>query len=162
MPPDPTLRDFNPYQSPADLPSVEKPVASSRPVTLIVLTVLAGEHLLVSAAMLLGGLLAGHGPLLASALVCSGFYVAIFIGLVGRREWARVMLIWLCYVGIVSYLIQSAVSPRVAPVALVLMVFEIATLILAHSPSVRETTRGASLPKEYTYHESPSTAKEDA
>ena len=162
MPPDPTLDDFNPYQSPAGVSSMERPSLPRYPGTLIVLTFLAAGHVLVSLAMLAVGLVAGQAPMFGGALVCCGFYVAIVVGLIKRREWARIMLIWLCYVGIVSYLIQTVVSPWVAPVTVVLMVFEIATLIPAHSPSVRQTTEGASLAKAYTYHESPPTGKEDS
>ena len=162
MPQDPTLDDLNPYRSPAGVPSIEEPIAPSHPAALIVLTVLAAVHVLVSTGMLAIGLAVQHGLLVAAALVCVGFYVAIFIGLIMRQEWARIMIIWLSYVGIVSYLIQSVVSPQAAPVALVILVLEVATLIPAHSRSVRQTTKGVSIAKAYTYHESPQTEEEDA
>ena len=162
MAPDPTLDDPNPYRSPTNSPATEKVSPPSHPAALIVLTLLAAVHVLVSLALLGVGLLAGHAPTLGGALVCFGFYVAILFGLILRQEWARIMLIWLSYVGIVSYLIQTAYSPWVAPVTLVLLALEVTTLILAHSRSVRETTKGASLAKAYTYHESPQMEKEDA
>jgi hypothetical protein len=162
MTPDPTSDNPNPYRSPAISPSAEKPSPPSHPVALIVLTFLAGGHVLISFAMVAIGLLAGNAAALAGGLACCGFYVAIVAGLALRQEWARIMLIWLCYVGIVSYLVQTAMWPLAAPVTLVLMAVEIATLVLAHSRSVRETTKGASMAKAYVYHESPQPGKEEA
>jgi membrane-bound ClpP family serine protease len=162
MSPDPTLDDFNPYRSPAISPSTERPSLPSFPVALILLTFLAVGHVLISLAMLGIGLLAASAPAIGGGLACCGFYVAIVIGLTLRREWARIMIIWLSYVGIISYLIQTALVPLAALVTLPLMVFEIATLVFAHSRAVRETTRGASMAKAYTYHESPQTGKEEA
>ena len=162
MPPDPTPDDFNPYRSPAGFSSMEKPSPPRYPAALIVLAIMAAGHLLVSFAMLAVGLVAGQALLLAAAVVCCGFYLAIVVGLSMRQEWARITLIWLCYVGIVSYLIQTVRSPWVAPLTLVLIAFEIATLVLGHNRSVRETTRGASLAKAYTYHETPPTGKEES
>lgn len=73
-------------------------------------------------------------------LVSCGLYVAILIGLIKMQEWARIMIIWLSYVGIVASL-------------LLLSPLEILTLVFAHWPSVRKATKGASLAEAYTYHE---------
>ena len=69
-------------------------------------------------------------------IVSGGFYIAIFYGLIKLQEWARIMIIWLSYIGIVASL-------------LILSPLEIATLVCAHWPSVRNAIKGASLAKTY-------------
>jgi Trk-type K+ transport system membrane component len=74
------------------------------------------------------------------------------------------MLIWLCYWGIFGYLISLAQVASPAPVlaktVLIVLVgcgrgLEVLTVLLAHSRRVREATKGASMAKEYVYHEGP-------
>ena len=112
----------------------------ARPKALMVLMILTGVHILLNAAIFVIGVANENWLALFGGLVSCGFYIAILIGLNKMQEWARVMLIWLCYVGIVFSLLLF--SP-----------LEIITLILAHRRSVREVTKGRSLAKAYTYHE---------
>jgi DNA-directed RNA polymerase subunit RPC12/RpoP len=111
-----------------------------RPGTLVALIILSCVHIVVNVFIFCVGAANGNGAAIGGGLVSAGFYIAILIGLIKMQEWARIMLIWLAYCGIVFSL--GIFAP-----------LEIPTLILAHWPSVRKATKGASIPKAYTYHE---------
>jgi len=126
---------------------------SSWPITLIIVTILSAVLSMVSVVMFIIGVSSNYIPLIFGGLVCSGFYLAILIGLIKKREWARISLIWLCYVGIASYGFQWMANPRTAPIVMPLLALETITLFFAHNRSVRQMTKGASIAKVYTYHE---------
>lgn len=117
---------------------------TGRPGTLVALTVLSCIHIAVNVGIFFIGASNGNGAAIGGGLVSVGFYIAILIGLIKMQEWARIMIIWLAYCGIVFSL--GVFAP-----------LEIPTLILAHWPSVRRATKGASIPKTYTYHETAET-----
>ena len=144
----------NPYQSPSTDTSAEPDGAlepAGKSTLLIVLCLFVALHLIVALASTLIGLLFQLPVALFGGLVSAGFYIAIFIGLLKRQEWARVNLIWFCYVGIVVYLVQI---PRAVWFIAPLVGLEFVTLLIAHSRTVRNLTRGHSLAKTYTYTES--------
>lgn len=134
--------------------------AVARPTALVVLIGLTGLHALLSLVILLAGLAGGNGMALFGGSVSSACNVAILVGLIKVREWARIFLIWLCYVGIVTYGLQSMVFPRAAPILVPLLALEIVTLIFAHNRSVLQATKSASIAKTYTYHETVEQRKE--
>lgn len=116
------------------------PELPGRPGTLVALTVLACIHIVVNVVIFLVGTANGNGAAIGGGLASAAFYIAILVGLIQMREWARISILWLAYCGIVFSL------GMFAPL-------EIPTLILAHWPSVRKATRGVSMAKVYTYHE---------
>ena len=82
--------------------------------------------------------------------VTVGFHTAILVGVLLRQEWARLLMIWLCYVGAVTYAFQLGQAPwLIGP----LIGFEVLTLLFAHSRRVRQTTRRTSLAQPYVYQE---------
>ncbi|MCX5710108.1 MAG: hypothetical protein NT088_05230 [Candidatus Omnitrophica bacterium] len=113
---------------------------AGRPGALVALTVLSCVHIAVNVVIFFVGIAKGNGVAIGGGLFSVGFYIAILIGLIKMQEWARIMIIWLAYCGIVFSL--GVFAP-----------LEIPTLILAHWPSVRKATKGASMAKAYTYHE---------
>lgn len=125
------------------------PPSVARPTALVVLMILTGVHILLNAALFVISAATENRLGLFGGFVSCGFYIAILIGLINMQEWARVMLIFLCYVGIVFSLFL--LSP-----------LEIITLIFAHRRSVREATKGKSMAQAYTYHENVQTRKEQA
>ena len=133
-------------EHPPDLrvePALGSPVPQApggRPGTLVALTIIACVHILVNVAIFFIGAANENGFACFGGLVSTGFYIAILIGLINMQEWARIMIIWLSYVGIIASFFMFAP-------------LEIPTLILAHWPSVRKATKGASMAKAYTYHE---------
>ena len=120
-----------------------------RPATLVALTILASMHIVVNVSIFFIGITSRNAAAMGGGLVSTGFYIAILVGLFQKREWARIMTIWLAYCGIVFSL--GIFAP-----------LELPTLILAHWPSVREATKGASMAKAYTYHEHQEQKGEDA
>lgn len=116
------------------------PALPGRPGTLVALTVLACVHIVVNVVIFLVGTASGNGAAIGGGLASTAFYIAILVGLIQMREWARISILWLAYCGLVFSL------GMFAPL-------EIPTLILAHWPSVRKATRGVSMAKAYTYHE---------
>ena len=120
-----------------------------RPGTLVALTIFACVHIVVNMVIFFVGTANGNGFAIGGGLVSAGFYIAILIGLIQMQEWARIMIIWFAYCGIVFSL--GIFAP-----------LEIPTLILAHWPSVRKATKGASLAKVYTYRENQEQKGEDA
>lgn len=147
--------ELNPYQSPAEptAATTEDTAETGFPVGLVFLAVLAALHIVVAGLLTLGGLIM-HSPQVAiGGLVTVGFHTAILIGVLMRQEWARILLIWLCYVGVVTYAVQLRQAPwLIGP----LIGFEVLTLLFAHSRRVRETTRRKSLAQAYVYQETPS------
>ena len=155
--------ETNPYQPPVLASSVDTPQAASEdidrfPLGLVVLAVLAALHVMVAGVLTLGGLAMGSLPVAIGGLTTVGFQIAIFVGILLRQEWARVLMIWLGYVAVVTYAVQIAAAPLlIVP----LVGFEVLTLCFAHSRRVRETTRKKSLAKTYIYRETAPTAKEE-
>jgi len=152
--------ESNPYQPPAVLSESESvpEKTQSFPMGLVALCVLAALQIVVAGLLILGGLVMGSGPAIGGGLVSFGFHIAILVGLCLKQEWARLMLIWLCYVGIVSY---GAQCDSAVWIALPLVGLEVLTLIFAHSRPVRNATRQASLAKAYVYRENATTGKEE-
>ncbi len=147
--------ELNPYQSPVDaVPATtgDDPNAtdSGVPFGLIFLALLVAMHIAVAGLQVLGGLLMQSPPVTIGGAATIGFHTAILIGLLLRQEWARVLMIWLCYVGVVAYGVQLGQAPLVIGP---LIGFEVLTLLFAHSRRVRETTRRRSLAKAYVYRE---------
>ncbi len=148
----PSLPTPNPYESPsvAQVPDAGSPPGSIRsdvtqdatgtPMALVVLIVLCCVHMLLNVAIFFLGTATGNVVAIFAGFVSFGFYVAILIGLVKKQEWARILTIWLSYVGIIASLFVFAP-------------LEIPTLVCAHWPSVRRVTKGASMATTYTYHE---------
>ena len=151
--------ESNPYQPPAALSDSENPPAQSQsfPMGLVALCVLAALQIVVAGLLILGGLVMGSGLAVVGGFVSFGFHIAILVGLCLKQEWARVMLIWLCYVGIASIGIQCLAEPLFA---VPLISLEIVTLVFAHSRRVRNATRHTSLAKTYVYRENDVTGKE--
>jgi hypothetical protein len=145
-PPGAETHDVN-VQAVMNLPGEIAPPSRERPTALIILIVLTGLHILLNVGIFIMGVRKGNDAALFGGLVSSGVYIAIFFGLIKMQEWARILLIWLCYVGIVASLLLF--SP-----------LEIITLIFAHRRSVREATKNISIAKLYTYHETIQTKKE--
>lgn len=112
-----------------------------RPGILVALSILAGVHIVLNVGLIFIGTAKKDPVTIVGILVSIAFYIAILIGLLQMREWARIMFIWLAYCGLVFSL--GILAP-----------LEIPTLIIAHWPSLRKATKKASLPKTYTYHES--------
>lgn len=151
--------ESNPYQPPAMVSKSEgvPEKTHSFPMGLVALCVLATLQIFVAGLLVLGGLVMENGLAVGGGLVSFGFHIAILVGLCLRQDWARVMLIWLCYVGIVSYGAQCGSAPWIM---LPLIGLEVLTLLFAHSRTVRNATRQASLAKTYVYRENASTGKE--
>jgi hypothetical protein len=112
----------------------------SLPAALVGLIILTGVHILLYFLVLLVTCANHDAGGMTCGIVTCGFFVAILIGLVKMQEWARVMLIWFCYVGIIFSV-------------LLLSPLEITTLVFAHRRSVREATKAMSIARVYTYHE---------
>lgn len=146
--------ELNPYQSPVEAIPAESDAntADDFPVGLIFLAILAGLHVAVAGLQTLGGLIMGSPPVMIGGVATIAFHMAILIGVLLRQEWARILMIWLCYVAIVTYVVQLGQAPwLIGP----LIGFEVLTLLFAHSRRVRETTRRKSLAKAYVYRETP-------
>lgn len=153
-PREPSLATPNPYESPsvAHVPAAGLPAGSIRsdvaqdstrtPIALVLLIGLCCVHILLNVAIFFLGVATENVVALFGGFVSFGFYVAILIGLIKTQEWARILIIWLSYVGIVASLFVFAP-------------LEILTLVCAHWPSVRRVTKGASMATAYTYHERP-------
>lgn len=151
--------ESNPYQPPVMVSKSEgvPERTQSFPIGLVALCILASLQIVVAGLLVLGGLVMENGMVVGGGFVSFGFHLAILVGLCLRRDWARVMLIWLCYVGIVSYGAQCGSAPWIM---LPLVGLEVLTLLFAHSRTVRNATRQASLAKAYVYRENASTERE--
>lgn len=140
--------ESNPYQSPAD-PATGTSGGKGEPtVAVYVLIAFVGVHVLVSLGLTAVNLLGGVGHGIVGGFVSLGFYIAILVGLIKMQEWARVSLLWFCYVSLVFYGLQAQ---QAAWLVIPLMGVQLVTLILSHSSSVRNCTRENSLAKTYTY-----------
>lgn len=105
---------------------------------------------MLSLVVFLIGLLLGVFTAFTGGFISIIAYIGIGIGLFKRQEWARVLLLWMCYTSIVMNGIQGyAVLWLTIPV----IVFEIITLLLAHHRSVRSITQKHSIATTYTYTE---------
>jgi hypothetical protein len=113
---------------------------AERPSALVALTVFACIHIVVNVVIFIIGAAHENGFAVFGGFVSCGFYIAILIGLIKMQEWARIMIIWMAYIGIVASLFIFAP-------------LEIPTLVLAHWPSVRKATKEASVARTYTYRE---------
>ena len=144
---------INPYEAPIEdqlnVDSTGGDAYGGTPVMLILLCVMTGLHFLVSAASTLVGLVIGNAIALGGGFVASFFYIAIFVGLIKRAEWARMSIIWMCYVSLITYLAQFATVGVLFVIPLMLL--ELITLAIAHNRRVREVTRASSVAKSYTY-----------
>lgn len=146
------MNEENPYRAP-DAAALH-PGAVQHGTTLIyVLCVLVVIHLFVALASTLIGVIFNSAPALIGGSVAVCFYIAILVGLLKKQEWARINLIWFCYVGLAVYLFQLTM---LVWLPLLLIAFEIVTLVLAHSSAVRDVTRNQSMAKTYTYTETDS------
>ena len=150
-----TAVDENPFQPPTANQDIRgtHDAPSESPVTLlmiIALMMLGIIQMFVSIGIAVLGLLGGDGSAVACGLVSAGFQVAVLVGLIWRADWARMTLIWMCYVGIVVMLFALEDVPFLA---VPWIVVNIMTLVIAHSPPVRNATRTASRAKAYTYIE---------
>ena len=146
-----SLVSVNPYQAsptPSEASSSEQHGSSP---LICVLCVLVAIHFLVVLGITISSLLIPIPIALIGGLISMGFYIAIFIGLLRKAEWARVTLIWLCYVGLVTYAFQVQ---NMVWLVVPLMIFELVTLVIAHSSAVRTVTQKASTAVSYTYTES--------
>ena len=137
-----------PYQPPSGSNEKAPPDTSTGDALIYVLSALVALNAVCAIGLTLLGLVAGQPQMFGGGIVSFGFYVAIFIGLLKRQEWARTTLIWMCYVGLVVAAIQI---PSAGVVAIGMMILPAITVLFAHMPAVRNLTRDNSLAKPYIY-----------
>ena len=140
--------DMNPYQSPEGpkQPSLARTGEPSAAV--YVLVAFVGIHVLISLALTAINVIGRGGPGIIGGIVSLGFYIAILVGLLKAQEWARISLIWFCYVSLVFYALQLKTA---AWLIVPLMGVQLVTLILSHSSPVKNCTKENSVAKTYTY-----------
>ena len=124
---------------------------------LFVLCALVAVHLLIAGGLTLLGMLAQLPAAMFGGAVSVSFFIAISIGLIKKAEWARITLIWMCYVGLIANAFQVTIAPWIV---IPIWMLELGTLIIAHSSSVRVITQNASNAKTFIYTESDSKSQE--
>ena len=148
--------EVNPYQPSVD-DSVRPQSTEPSPVMIYVLCVLVAIHALMAAAITLVGLLVPLPAAFMGGAISFVFNIAIMIGLLRKAEWARITLIWMCYVGLIANATQVASA---AWIIVPILVLEVITLIIAHGSSIRVITQTASTAKAYIYTESNANTQE--
>lgn len=145
--------DENPFQPPSAAQDVRGTQSEGQLTLLmiIVLCILVVLQLFISIGIAVFGLIFRDGSGVGGGLVSAGFHVAILLGLIWRADWARLTLIWMCYVGVAVLLFMLKDVPYLA---VPWIAVNIVTLVIAHSPPIRNATRSASRAKAYTYVES--------
>lgn len=148
--------EVNPYQPTVD-DSVRSQSTEPSLVMIYVLCALVAIHSLIAVALTLVGLLTQLPTAFMSGAITFIFNIAIMIGLIKKAEWARITLIWMCYVGLIANATQIT---NAAWIVVPILILEVCTLIIAHGSSIRVITQSASTAKTYIYTESNQNSQE--